>query len=96
VFFTQFIYRRMKSSNRHREQQRNIIGTRVRQARFAQNPPCSQEDLAGRLAVHGIVMDRSAVARLELEQRYAMDFEVLALAKVLNVSVGWLYGESQP
>ncbi|MEZ0300007.1 MAG: helix-turn-helix domain-containing protein [Candidatus Methylacidiphilales bacterium] len=83
----------MKSSKKHKEQQRNIIGRRVREARFAQNPSCSQDDLAGRLAVHGIVIDRSAVSRLEREERYAMDFEVLALAKVLNVSVAWLYGE---
>ena len=73
---------------------RNIIGGRVRQARLKSNPAVSQEDLAGRLAVQGVSMDRSAVSRIENQSRYAMDYEAAAIARALKVSVAWLFGES--
>jgi transcriptional regulator with XRE-family HTH domain len=40
-----------------------------------------------------ILMDRSALSRIESGERYAMDFEVAALAKALKVKVAWLFGE---
>jgi hypothetical protein len=55
----------------------------------------SQDDLAGRLAAQGIVMDRSAVSRIENQSRYAMDYEAAAIARALKVSVAWLFGETR-
>jgi transcriptional regulator with XRE-family HTH domain len=75
---------------------RNVIGHRVREARLRSRPPVSQEDLAGKLAVQGILLDRSAISRIESRSRYAMDYEAAALAKALKVSVAWLFGESAP
>jgi transcriptional regulator with XRE-family HTH domain len=77
-----------------RAKQRNIIGSRVRRARLACKPPLLQEDLAGRLAAQGVVLDRSAISRIENGDRYAMDYEAAAIAKALKVSVAWLYGEN--
>ena len=74
---------------------RNIIGGRVRQARLKSNPAVSQEDLAGRLAVQGVSMDRSAVSRIENQSRYAMDYEAAAIARALKVSVAWLFGDAE-
>ena len=74
---------------------RNIIGTRVRQARLKSNPAVSQDDLAGRLAGQGISMDRTAVSRIESQARYVMDYEAAAIARALKVSVAWLFGESR-
>ena len=74
---------------------RNIIGARVRQARLKSNPAVSQDDLAGRLAGQGIVMDRTAVSRIENQSRYAMDYEAAAIAHALKVSVAWLFGETR-
>jgi HTH-type transcriptional regulator, cell division transcriptional repressor len=74
--------------------QRNIIGPRVREARLRQSPEVSQDDLAGRLAVVGIVLDQTAISRIEKQARYVMDYEASAIAKCLKVSVGWLYGET--
>jgi hypothetical protein len=73
---------------------RNVIGIRVREARLKLNPPVSQEDLAGRLAARGILMDRTAVSRIESQTRYVMDYEAAAIAKALKVSVGWLFGDA--
>ena len=72
--------------------QRNIIGHKVREARIRCSPPVSQEDLAGRLAAQGILIDRTAISRIESGSRYVMDYELLAIAKALKVSSGWLLG----
>lgn len=74
---------------------RNVIGRRVKQARLAAKRPVSQDDLAGRLAVRGVTLDQGAVSRIENLTRYVMDYEALAIAKCLKVSVGWLYGEKK-
>jgi HTH-type transcriptional regulator, cell division transcriptional repressor len=72
---------------------RNVIGRRIREARLKSKPPVSQDDLAGRLAARGIVLDQTAISRIERQERYLMDYEVAAIAKCLKVSVAWLHGE---
>jgi hypothetical protein len=72
---------------------RNVIGNRVREGRMKLNPAISQDDLAGRMAAKGIVLDQTAISRIENETRYVMDYEVVALAQCLRVSVSWLFGE---
>ena len=72
--------------------QRNLIGRRVRQARLKCNPQVSQEDLAGRLAGQGILLDRSAISRIEGLTRYVMDYEVAAIARALKVPLASLFG----
>lgn len=71
---------------------KNVVGSRVRIARRRLHPPLSQEDLSGRLAARGITIDRSGISKIENGERYLMDYEVLALAKCLDVPVGWLFG----
>jgi len=72
---------------------KNIIGPKVKEARFAFDPVLSQDALSGRLAKQGISLDRSAISRIESRERYVMDYEAKALAKCLKVSVGYLLGE---
>jgi arginine repressor len=67
----------------HQLPSRNVIGRRIREARLKSKPPVSQDDLAGRLAAKGIVLDQTAVSRIE----------VAAIAKCLKVSIAWLHGE---
>jgi ribosome-binding protein aMBF1 (putative translation factor) len=70
-----------------------MIGRRIREAREKCTPPVSQDDLAGRLAARGIVLDQTAISRIERQDRYLMDYEAAAIAKCLKVSIAWLYGE---
>lgn len=77
----------------HQLPARNVIGRRIREARLKCKPPVSQDDLAGRLAVKGIILDQTAISRIERRERYLMDYEVAAIAKCLKVSVAWLHGE---
>jgi hypothetical protein len=78
--------------NSKKRPSRNIIGERVRDARHRHDPPLTQDQLAGRLASEGIRLDRVALAKVEGGHRSAFDFEVKALAGVLNVDANWLLG----
>jgi transcriptional regulator with XRE-family HTH domain len=78
-----------------RSGKRNLVGGRTRQARLKSNPTVSQDDLAGRLSALGVSLDRTAISRIENQSRYAMDYEVAAIARALKVTVAWLFGEQQ-
>ena len=74
---------------------RNVIGTRVRKGRKAVKPPITQTDLVARLQVIGIMIDQSALSKIESGQRPVTDIEVVALAKALKVPVAWLFEETE-
>ena len=64
---------------------RNLIGQRLREIRLAQKPEVTLEDLAGRMAARGVYLDRSALGRIERQNRYVLDYELVALAKCLRI-----------
>jgi hypothetical protein len=45
------------------------------------------------LAAQGILLDRTAVSRVESQSRYVMDYEAAAISRALKVSIAWLFGE---
>ena len=47
----------------------------------------SQRELADRLQVINLDIDKNAVQRIESGQRFITDIEIISLAKVFNVSV---------
>jgi hypothetical protein len=73
---------------------RNIVGSRIRQARKAVRPPVTQMGLVARLQVQGIRIDRSGLSKIETGQRPVTDIEAAGFAKALKVTVAWLYGET--
>lgn len=72
---------------------KNIVGSRVRKAR--KQLKITQMELAARLQVLGITIDRSGIAKLEGGKRPVSDIEIVALAEVLKVSIPWLFEESK-
>ena len=66
-------------------ERRNVTGRRIRKARLAAKPPISQEDLSGRLAALGVTLDQGAISRVEREERYLMDYELICIAKALKI-----------
>ena len=78
--------------NTRKNKLKNVIGPQVKAARMAFEPILSQDALAGRLAKRGLTLDRSAISRIESQERYVMDYEVVAIAKCLKVTVGYLIG----
>jgi HTH-type transcriptional regulator, cell division transcriptional repressor len=72
----------------------NIVGDRVREARLNAKPPITQEDLVARLQVQGLeYMDQAKISRIESGTRPVYDYEVVQIARALNVSVNWLLSE---
>lgn len=67
---------------------KNISGDRIRQARVVQR--MRQEDLAAKLQIAGVNMERDSISRIEIGTRFVSDFELKVFAKVLGVSALWL------
>lgn len=69
---------------------KNICGERVHEAR--RRLKITQSDLAARLQINGIIIERDSVSRIEIGTRFVADYELRELSKILNVSVSWLLG----
>lgn len=69
---------------------RNIAGARVEQRRKAIG--MKQKDLLTQLQVRGVDLNASGLSKLEGQIRSINDYELVALADVLGVSVNWLLG----
>ena len=67
---------------------KNSCGDRVREAR--QKLRLSQSDLAAKLQVKGIIIERDSISRIEIGTRFIPDYELSPLAECLGVTVGWL------
>ena len=52
----------------------------------------SQRELADRLQLLGLDVDKNAIQRIEAGKRFVTDIETVALAKVLHVSLDDLLG----
>jgi transcriptional regulator with XRE-family HTH domain len=75
---------------------RNLVGPRVRQARVTLDPPLTQADLAARLEVRGLKIDRAGVAKIEAGLRQVSDVELVQIAAALGVPPSWLLSERAP
>ncbi len=70
---------------------KNICGDRIHEAR--RRARLTQSELAARLQVEGINIERDSVSRIEIGTRFVADYELRVLASVLKVSVAWLLGD---
>ena len=50
----------------------------------------TQSDLAAKLQVAGIIIERDSISRIEIGTRFVADYELKELAKILNTTVNWL------
>ena len=73
----------------------NLIGERMKQARSANDPPITQQELSKKLGNLGVPIDRAGIAKIETGIRGALDYEVVAIAKALGVKVAWLLGVAE-
>lgn len=69
---------------------KNISGDRIREAR--QRKRLSQSDLAARMQVEGIVIERDSISRIEIGTRFVPDYELPVFSRVLGVPIHWLLG----
>lgn len=67
---------------------KNMCGERVKAARKKLN--LSQEDLAAKLQLEGVIVERDSVSRIEIGTRFVADYEILILSKILKVTPEYL------
>ena len=71
--------------NKTIEGQNNLCGPKV--AAFRKEMHISQRELADRLQINGLDIDKNAIQRIECGKRFVTDIELLALSRVLNCSL---------
>lgn len=79
---------------KHRQEppgDKNIIGSRVVTIRKSKG--IKQREFLARLQTLGLDISQTSLSRLEGQYRLVQDYEVVVIAKALEVSVGYLLGE---
>jgi transcriptional regulator with XRE-family HTH domain len=69
---------------------RNVCGVKVKEAR--KRLKLSQEQLAAKMQLEEVILERDCISRIEIGTRFVADFELLVLAKILKVSPAYLLG----
>jgi HTH-type transcriptional regulator, cell division transcriptional repressor len=69
--------------------ERNIIGKKIKFIRISKG--ITQDQLAARLNVQGIEIDRPMISRIECQTRNTLDYEIKALAEALGISIEDLF-----
>ena len=72
---------------------KNLSGDRIREARLKQR--LSQSDLAAKVQIAGVTLERDSISRIEIGTRFVTDYELKIFAKVLHVNVEWLLEEDE-
>lgn len=69
---------------------KNVCGKRVKEAR--RKLKLSQENLAAKLQLEGVIIERDSISRIEIGTRFVADYEIVALCKILGVTAEYLLG----
>ena len=71
--------------NKTAEGQNNLCGRRI--ARFRTDLHISQRELADRMQLAGLDMDKNAIQRIEAGKRFVTDIELVVFSRVLEKSL---------
>ena len=69
---------------------KNICGEKIKELRKKLN--LSQENLAAKLQLEGVIIERDSISRIEIGTRFVADYELLILCRILNTSPAYLLG----
>lgn len=61
---------------------KNVSGERIRELRIKRR--MSQSELAARLQVEGVILERDSISRIESGARFVADYELYIFAKILG------------
>ena len=76
--------------NKGNNGENNICGKKV--AELRKNAGISQRQLADRLQILGLDVDKNAIQRIEAGNRFVTDIEIVFLSKALKTTVHELLG----
>ena len=62
---------------------KNLSGDKIREARLKQR--LSQSDLAAKVQIAGVTLERDSISRIEIGTRFVTDYELKIFAKVLAI-----------
>lgn len=79
--------------NKTPEGRNNLCGKAV--SRYRQRLKISQRELADRMQLIGIDIDKNAIQRIECGKRFVTDIELRALSRVLNISYAELLNDAE-
>ena len=74
--------------NKSKDGLNNVCGKNIAELRKDLN--ISQRILADRLQLSGLDVDKNAIQRIECGKRFVTDIELLAFAKIFNITVNEL------
>ena len=70
---------------------KNICGNKIHEARCKLR--MTQSDLAAKLQLANIIIERDSISRIEIGTRFVADYEIREIAKILKVSLDWLLSD---
>jgi len=68
----------------------NVSGDRIRELRLKAR--MSRAALAAKMQTEGVVTEQDVISRIESGSRLVMDYEILVLTRIFNVSADWIIG----
>ena len=74
------------------EGKNNFCGEKIAELRLAMKPKCSQRQLADKLQLIGLDIDKNAVQRIECGKRFITDIEILAFCKIFGIEPNDIFG----
>ena len=69
---------------------KNVCGERIHDARCRLR--MTQSDLAAKLQLSGIIIERDSISRIEIGTRFVADYEIRELSRILKADVARLLG----
>lgn len=63
----------------------NIVGPKIKEARIHQN--LTQEELAIRMQLKNIEISQKVISRIEKQERFVADYELLAFSEILKIDL---------
>ena len=70
--------------NKTKDGLNNVCGKNI--TKFRINLKISQRELADKMQLVGIDIDKNAIQRIECGKRFVTDIEIIAFAKVFNIT----------
>lgn len=67
---------------------KNVSGERIKELRMKGH--MSQSELAAKLQVEGVMLERDSISRIESGARFVADYELFVFAKIFGVEIGSL------
>lgn len=69
----------------------NYCGQKIAELRMNLTPKCSQRQLAEKLQLVGVDVDKNAIQRIECGKRFITDIEIVAFCKVFEIEPNALF-----